>query len=141
MNSQAHLSFAFIYVFYKVSMLWDKAKFLCSTLNPSKKIHPPKTRKTRSSVFSYGYTPNTGCPVLGGISYQLRLFHIRVFCFQEISRRRFYLYWRIKQKIPNLSFLRSLGSQCGAGGGGRTRTMLPSTDFESVSSANSNTPA
>ena len=29
----------------------------------------------------------------------------------------------------------------GAGGGGRTRTMSPSTDFESVSSANSNTPA
>ena len=28
-----------------------------------------------------------------------------------------------------------------AGGGGRTRTVLPPTDFESVSSANSNTPA
>lgn len=29
----------------------------------------------------------------------------------------------------------------GAGGGGRTRTPLRATDFESVSSANSNTPA
>ena len=29
----------------------------------------------------------------------------------------------------------------GAGGGGRTHTPLPATDFESVSSANSNTPA
>ncbi len=28
-----------------------------------------------------------------------------------------------------------------AGGGGRTRTPLLATDFESVSSANSNTPA
>lgn len=57
-----------------------------------KKIHPPKTRKTRSSVSHTDMPPDTGCPVLGGISYQLRLFHIRVFCFQEISRRRFYLY-------------------------------------------------
>ena len=29
----------------------------------------------------------------------------------------------------------------GAGGGTRTHTVLPPTDFESVSSANSNTPA
>ena len=31
--------------------------------------------------------------------------------------------------------------QHGAGGGTRTRTMSPSTDFESVTSANSITPA
>lgn len=37
---------------------------------------------------------------------------------------------------------RSFGpSSSGAGGGGRTHTLLPATDFESVSSANSNTPA
>lgn len=41
----AHLSFAFICIFYKVSMLWDKAKFLCSTLNPSKKFTPLKSEK------------------------------------------------------------------------------------------------
>lgn len=43
-----------------------------------------------------------------------------------------------KQKY--LSGKNRLGT-IGAGGGGRTRTVSPPTDFESVSSANSNTPA
>lgn len=37
--------------------------------------------------------------------------------------------------------LRLLGFYISAGGGGRTHTVSPPTDFESVSSANSNTPA
>ena len=48
-----------------------------------------------------------------------------------------------KRCLPNKKYLSGknhLGT-IGAGGGGRTRTMSPSTDFESVSSANSNTPA
>ena len=42
------------------------------------------------------------------------------------------------QKIPKP--LKGLGIR-NAGGGGRTHTVSPPTDFESVSSANSNTPA
>ena len=42
------------------------------------------------------------------------------------------------QKIPKP--LKGLGIR-NAGGGGRTHTLSPATDFESVSSANSNTPA
>ena len=48
-----------------------------------------------------------------------------------------------KSCLPHKKYLSGknhLGT-IGAGGGGRTRTMSPSTDFESVSSANSNTPA
>ena len=41
--------------------------------------------------------------------------------------------------LPPLSCLS--GGIAGAGGGGRTRTVLPPTDFESVTSANSITPA
>lgn len=48
-----------------------------------KKIHPPKTRKTRSSVFHTDIPPNTGCPVLGGISYQLRFFTFVYFVFKK----------------------------------------------------------
>ena len=42
------------------------------------------------------------------------------------------------RKTPEGIYLREF---CGAGGGGRTRTVLPPMDFESTSSANSNTPA
>ena len=48
-----------------------------------------------------------------------------------------------KRCLPNKKYLSGknhLGT-IGAGGGGRTRTVSPPTDFESVSSANSNTPA
>ena len=44
------------------------------------------------------------------------------------------------QKRPQKA-LRLLGFYISAGGGGRTHTVSPPTDFESVSSANSNTPA
>ena len=48
-----------------------------------------------------------------------------------------------KSCLPNKKYLSGknhLGT-IGAGGGGRTHTVSPPTDFESVSSANSNTPA
>ena len=48
-----------------------------------------------------------------------------------------------KRCLPNKKYLSGknhLGT-IGAGGGGRTHTVSPPTDFESVSSANSNTPA
>ena len=48
-------------------------------------------------------------------------------------------YFAYKKAAGNSS--RIAGRRSGAGGGGRTRTRLPATDFESVSSANSNTPA
>ena len=48
-----------------------------------KKIHPPKTRKTRSSVFSYGYTPNTGCPVLGAYHTNCAFFTFVYFVFKK----------------------------------------------------------
>ncbi len=50
-----------------------------------------------------------------------------------------------KTKIPagQISYKRIPASAglCGAGGGGRTRTSVTPTDFESVTSANSITPA
>ena len=48
-----------------------------------------------------------------------------------------------KRCLPNKKYLSGknhLGT-IGAGDGGRTHTVSPPTDFESVSSANSNTPA
>lgn len=47
---------------------------------------------------------------------------------------------------PHHGYAKSPGNLCSrgflyAGGGGRTHTVSPPTDFESVSSANSNTPA
>ena len=43
-----------------------------------------------------------------------------------------------KEKSPNANCVQT---QSGAGGGGRTRTLLPGLDFESSTSANSITPA
>ena len=52
---------------------------------------------------------------------------------------REYRAWRKARKPSYIKGLRAI--RCGAGDGGRTHTVLPPTDFESVSSANSNTPA
>ena len=46
----------------------------------------------------------------------------------------------IRKKNPTLTLSKS-GWERGAGGGGRTRTLLPGLDFESSTSANSITPA
>ena len=78
------------FVFFGINSLY-KAKFLYSTLNSSKKFIPLKPEKRAVRFFIRIY-PQYWVPVLEGISYQLRFFHIHVFCFQEISRRRFYLY-------------------------------------------------
>ena len=48
-----------------------------------------------------------------------------------------------KRCLPNKKYLSGKNhlGMIGAGDGGRTHTVSPPTDFESVSSANSNTPA
>lgn len=50
------------FVFFGINSLY-KAKFLYSTLNPSKNPHSPKTRKTRSSV------SHTDMPPILGVQY------------------------------------------------------------------------
>ena len=48
-------------------------------------------------------------------------------------------FWRDKKSPKTLDVMRVFGH--GAGGGTRTHTLSPTTDFESVTSANSITPA
>lgn len=78
------------FVFFGINSLY-KAKFLYSTLNSSKKFIPLKPEKPRSSVFHTDIPPILGSSIRGHI-LPTALFYIRVFCFQEISRHRFYLY-------------------------------------------------
>ena len=48
-----------------------------------KKIHPPKTGKTRSSVSHTDMPPNTGCPVLGGNHTNCAFFTFVYFVFKK----------------------------------------------------------
>ena len=63
--------------------------------------------------------------------------------------RRSRHHWRSQHHLPKANIIQKslicqvdkLGFFVGAGGGGRTRTLLPGLDFESSTSANSITPA